>query len=54
MKAIWSYLLQGFEGGPAWEKRLGKTRRWPEFLALTDEILRTLPTAVPVGPSPFA
>lgn len=51
MKAIWSYLLQGLAGGAAWEKRLGRTRRWPEFLALTDEILSTLPPATPEGPS---
>ncbi len=53
MKAIWSYLLRGFAGGEAWEKRLGRTRRWPEFLALTDEILSTLPPAPPPGPSPW-
>ncbi len=42
MKAIWSFMLQSFEGGAAYEKRLGKAKRWPEFLSLTEEVLRTL------------
>lgn len=53
MKAVWSLMLRGFEGGAAYEKRLCKTKRWPDFLALTEEVLRTLPSAAEEGTSRF-
>lgn len=43
MKAIWFYMLQSFEGGETFRKRLIKTRRWPDFLAVTEEILSLPP-----------
>ncbi len=51
MKAIWSYMLEGLSGGGAYAKRLGKCRRWEDFLALTDEILALCPPAE-AEPSP--
>ena len=50
MKAIWTLLLPGFRGGEAWEKQLGKARRWPEFLALTDRLLDSLEPLDPARP----
>ena len=41
MKAIWHYLLYGFQNGDAFRKRLVKARRWEELMALTGEILDT-------------
>lgn len=43
MKAIWSYMLVSFQGGERYAKRLGKTRRWEEFLALTGEMFSVCP-----------
>ena len=45
MKAIWSYMLTGFQGGAAYEKQLVKVRRWPDFLTLTGEIFSRLELA---------
>ena len=38
MKAIWSYMLSGFRDGRDYERRLIKAKKWPDFLALTEEI----------------
>ena len=53
MKAIWSLMLSNFQGGEAYAKGLGKTRRWEEFRALTDQVLAALPPAADPGPSRF-
>ena len=39
MKAIWSYIILRYEDAARWKKRLIKTKRWDEFLVITDEIL---------------
>ena len=38
MKAIWFYMLRGFTGAEGYRKRLVKTKKWPDFLAVADEI----------------
>lgn len=43
MKAIWSYMLDSFQNGDRYKKRLIKTKRWNDYLELTDEIFRELP-----------
>ena len=43
MKAIWSYMLEGFRGGAQYEKALGKTRCWEDFLVLTERIMDQCP-----------
>ena len=53
MKAIWTLMLGSFEGGEAYAKRLGKTRKWPEMRALTEEICARLPLAQPGADSKF-
>ena len=45
MKAIWSYMLASFQGGERYAKALAKTRRWPDFVAVTEEIFASLPLA---------
>lgn len=45
MKAIWSLMLGSFRGGEVYAKRLAKTRKWPEFQALTEEIFSALEMA---------
>lgn len=42
MKAILSYMLPRLPDGEAYRKRLVKTRRWEDFLTVTDEILSRL------------
>ena len=54
MKAIWALMLEDLAGGEAYGKRLAKTRKWPEFLALTGEILDRLPPRPEPEASPFA
>ena len=53
MKAIWTLMLGSYEGGEAYAKRLGKTRKGPEMRALTEEICAALPLAQPGGESKF-
>ncbi len=53
MKAIWTLMLDSFEGGGAYAKRLGKTRKGPEMRALTEEICAALPLVQPGGDSKF-
>lgn len=43
MKEIWSYMLGAFQGGERYARRLGKTRRWEEFLTLTGDIFSSCP-----------
>ncbi len=42
MKAIWTLMLESFQDGEAYQKPLAKTKRWPDFLALTGEVLEQL------------
>ena len=53
MKAIWTLMLESFQGGEAYQKPLAKTRRWPDFLALTGEILDRLEPLPEPAASPF-
>lgn len=41
MKAIWAFLLPRFDGAESYRKRMIKTRRWEDFLLVTDEIFST-------------
>ena len=41
MKAIWAHLLPRFPNGDSYRRRLIKTRRWEEFLAIAEEIFQT-------------
>ncbi len=50
MKAIWALMLPGFKGGEAYAKALGKTRKWPEFLALARRLADQLEPLVPDRP----
>ncbi len=49
MKAIWMFMLDAFEGGRAYEKRLIKAKKWPDLMALTAEIFGSLPLADRTG-----
>ena len=40
MKAIWAYMLPRLPQGDAHRKRLVKTRRWEDFLLVTEDILK--------------
>ena len=42
MKAIWSYMLDSFQDGRSYERRLIKTKTWPDFISLTTEIFTQL------------
>ena len=42
MKAIWHYLLFSFRDSGHFRKKLIKTRRWDDFLQVTEEIFDTL------------
>ena len=53
MKAIWSLMLGSFQGGETYAKQLAKTKKWPDFLALTARIFDTLELAVETGWSQF-
>ena len=50
MKAIWALMLPGFQGGEAYAKALGKTRKWPEFLALARRLADQLEPLDPDRP----
>ena len=50
MKAIWALMLPGFQDGEAYAKRLGKTRKWPEFLALARRLADQLEPLDPDRP----
>lgn len=49
MKAIWSYMLAGFDGGQQYARPLAKTRRWPDFLAVTEQVFASLPLRESLG-----
>ncbi len=53
MKAVWTLMLPSFQGGEAYAKQLGKTRKWSDLLALTGKVLDELPPAEPPAVSPF-
>ncbi len=50
MKAIWALMLDSFQDGDAFGKRLGKTRKWPDFLAVTRRVLDQLEPKDPDRP----
>lgn len=41
MKAIWAHMLGRFDGGEKHRKALIKTKRWGDFLAVTEDIFQT-------------
>lgn len=38
MKAIWMYMLNAFQGGEAFRKKLIKAKRWEDFRVITEDI----------------
>lgn len=42
MKAIWMYMLNTFQGGEAFRKKLIKAKRWEDFRAVTEDVFQTL------------
>lgn len=43
MKALWVYIVERYPDSVTWKKRIIKTKRWLDFLALTRDILRLDP-----------
>lgn len=43
MKAIWSCMLPSFHDGERFRKLLIKAKRWPDFIAVTEQILQSPP-----------
>lgn len=41
MKAIWSCMLSSFHDGERFRKSLIKAKRWPDFIAVTEQIFRS-------------
>jgi len=40
MKAIWTQMLSGFEGGESFRKSMIKARRWEDYISVTEEIFQ--------------
>ncbi len=53
MKAIWAHMIGSFQDGETYAKGLAKAKKWPDFLAMTEDIFASLPLAQPVEKSPF-
>ena len=53
MKAIWAHMIGSFQGGETYAKGLAKAKKWPDFLALTEDIFAVLPLVHPAEESPF-
>lgn len=41
MKAIWSCMLPSFQNGETFRKQLIKAKRWPDFIAITEQIFQS-------------
>lgn len=48
MKAIWQYMLDAFDGGERYRKKLIKAKTWEDYRTLTQEIFDRLPLKNPI------